>query len=273
MTLPFFEKLTKRCQAVDSLLCIGLDPHASELEEVSADGAFRFCQRLVEATTEVAAAYKPNAAFFEVFGSAGWDALEKTCKLIPKDIPIILDAKRGDIGSTSEAYARAAFEGLGADCVTVSPYLGGDGVEPFLKDASKGAFVLCKTSNPGSEDLQALELATGEPLYVRVAKVCCEKWANANKNAGLVVGATDVRALEVLRAALPDVWFLSPGVGAQGGDLAAALTAGLRPDGLGILLPISRGISKAKDPKKAARDFWEDMRLCRDGKAAASHCP
>lgn len=259
----FFERLTRRVHAVDSLLCVGLDPHRAELDEDSAEGALRFCLKLIEETKEVAAAYKPNAAFFEVYGAEGWVALQKTIDKIPDDIPIVLDAKRGDIGSTSEAYARAAFEGLKADSVTVSPYLGADGVQPFLKDPSKGAFVLCKTSNPGSQDFQALELPTGEPLYVRVAKVCCEQWAKEHKNAGLVVGATDVDALRILREAVPDVWFLSPGIGAQGGDLAAALEAGLRPDGLGVLLPISRGISKAENRKEAAEAFRKEINAVR----------
>lgn len=190
--MTFFEKLTQRVQAVDSLLCVGLDPHRAELEEDSAEGAYRFCERLIDATKEVAAAYKPNVAFFEVYGVSGWSVLERVLKLIPKDIPIVLDAKRGDIGTTSEAYARSAFEHLGCDSVTVSPYLGGDSLQPFLADASRGIWVLCKTSNPGSQDLQALELPNGEPLYVHVAKVCCEVWAKQHRNAGLVVGATDV---------------------------------------------------------------------------------
>jgi len=168
---------------------------------------------------------------------------------------VVLDAKRGDIGSTSEAYARGAFETLGCDSVTVSPYLGGDATAPFLKDPTKGVWVLCKTSNPGSADLQTVEIKGGIPLYVHVAKLVCEKWAKAHNNAGLVVGSTDIEALRRVRAELPNVWFLSPGVGAQGGDLAAALSTGLSADGLGMLLPISRGISKAESPKTAAEAF------------------
>ncbi|CAK9033145.1 Orotidine 5'-phosphate decarboxylase (OMP decarboxylase) (OMPDCase) (OMPdecase) [Durusdinium trenchii] len=239
----------------DSLLCVGLDPHKSELEEDSAEGAFRFCQRIIEETKDHAAAFKPNAAFFEVYGAAGWEALQRTLQLIPAEIPIVLDAKRGDIGSTSEAYASSAFQTLRCDSVTASPYLGGDGLQPFLKDASRGVWVLCKTSNPGSQDVQALELPNGEPLYLHVAKLCCGTWAKEHQNAGLVVGATDVEAMQKIRSALPDVWFLSPGIGAQGGDLPKALSAGLRSDGLGILLPISRGISRAESPKQMAETF------------------
>mmetsp|Transcript_71403 Transcript_71403/g.209616 ORF Transcript_71403/g.209616 Transcript_71403/m.209616 type:complete len:270 (-) Transcript_71403:105-914(-) len=269
MAVPFFEKLAARCRAADSLLCVGLDPHKAELDEDSAEGAFRFCERLVTATKEVAAAYKPNAAFFEAYGVEGAACLERVLKLIPDDIPVVLDAKRGDIGTTSEAYARAAFEVLGCDSVTVSPYLGGDACEPFLRDGSKGVWLLCKTSNPGSNDLQTLPQADGEPLYLHVAKMACEVWAAKHKNAGLVVGATDIEALAKVRAALPEVWFLSPGIGAQGGSLAAALDAGLSADGLGILLPISRGISKAADPKAAAEAFRQEMNARREAKVKA----
>lgn len=268
--MSFFEKLTKRARDADSLLCVGLDPHKAELQEDSAEGAFRFCSRLIEETKDLVAAYKPNAAFFEAYGVEGWGALQRTLALIPKDIPIVFDAKRGDIGSTSEAYACSAYQTLNCDSVTVSPYLGSDGLQPFLKDPSRGAWVLCKTSNPGSQDIQALQLPSGEPLYVHVAKVCCLQWAKEHNNAGLVVGATDVEAMRAIRAAVPDVWFLSPGIGAQGGDLEAALTAGLRPDGLGILLPISRGISKAESPRKAAAAFREEINALRAKRTASS---
>merc|ERR1711957_118326 len=148
---------------------------------------------------------------------------------------------------------------LACDSVTVSPYLGGDGVAPFLQDATKAAWVLCKTSNAGSNDLQTLPVPTEdggvEPLYVRVAKMCWNTWAKEHHNVGLVVGATDIEALKTVRAAVPDIWFLSPGIGAQGGDLKEALEAGLRADGLGILLPISRGISRASSPKEEAEKF------------------
>jgi len=262
----FFEKLTLRAQAVDSLLCVGLDPHSAELKEDSAEGAFAFCDRLIEHTKHIAAAYKPNAAFFEAYGAAGAEALERVLARIPKDIPIVLDAKRGDIGTTSEAYARSAFETLGCDSVTVSPYLGGDSLEPFLRDPARGVWVLCKTSNPGSNDLQTAEVGSGKPLYLHVAKMCCEVWAQKHRNAGLVVGATDIEALRRVRAECPDVWFLSPGVGAQGGDLARALSAGLDARGFGMLLPISRGISKADDPRAAAEAFRVEINKQRSAK-------
>ncbi|CAE7337531.1 pyrF [Symbiodinium natans] len=202
--MSFFEKLTQRAHDVNSLLCVGLDPHKAELEEDSAEAAFKFCQRLIEETKDLVAAYKPNAAFFEAYGVEGWAALQRTLAAIPEEIPIVLDAKRGDIGSTSEAYASSAFQTLKCDSVTVSPYLGGDGLQPFLKDPSRGVWVLCKTSNPGSQDIQALQLPSGEPLYVHVAKVCCLQWAKEHSNAGLVVGATDVEAMRVIREAVPE---------------------------------------------------------------------
>lgn len=253
----FFAKLQARIEAVDSLLCVGLDPHLAELEEKTAAGALKFCERLIEATKHVASSYKPNAAFFEVFGAEGWKVLADVIKMIPDDIPVILDSKRGDIGSTSAAYATSSFESLGAHAVTVSPYLGSDGVQPFLQSPAHAAFILCKTSNPGSNDLQTL-MVDGTPLYVKVAH-CVQDWSKEHGNAGLVVGATDVTAMSTIRKALPSIWFLSPGIGAQGGDLEAALEAGLDNNGQGIILPISRGISKAANPKEAAEQFREKM--------------
>jgi len=253
----FFAKLQSRIEAVDSLLCVGLDPHLAELEEKTAAGAQKFCERLINATKHVACSYKPNAAFFEVFGTDGWKVLTDVIKMIPDDIPVILDSKRGDIGSTSAAYATSSFESMGAHAVTVSPYLGSDGVKPFLQSPAHAAFVLCKTSNPGSNDLQTL-MVDGTPLYVKVAQ-CVHEWSSQYNNAGLVVGATDTAAMSTIRKAFPSVWFLSPGIGAQGGDLEAALEAGLDDNDMGIILPISRGISKAGNPQEAAEQFRDKI--------------
>jgi len=184
-------------------------------------------------------------------------------------IPVILDAKRGDIASTAEAYAKSAFENLGAHCITLSPYLGKDSIEPFIQDQEKGVFLLCKTSNTGSGDLQDLTLTPtllplgegqGERvfyLYEHVAKLA-QTW-NTKNNIGLVVGATHIDAMKRVRAIAPDLWFLAPGVGAQGGELESALKAGLRKDGMGILIPISRGISRAKSPTKAAAEIRDQI--------------
>lgn len=267
--MTFFKYLENRVNEVDSLLCIGLDPHRSDLPEWSGRAVVEFCLRLIEATADLAAAYKPNSAFFESLGPEGVAALQAVIAAIPEGIPVLLDAKRGDISSTAQAYAEAAFETLGADAITLSPYLGRDSVEPFIADPEKGVFLLCKTSNPGASDLQDLIVtgdgrpATGEnpvfrpPSHVRlyeyVARLASQ-W-NTNDNIGLVVGATQPESLARVRAAAPDVWILAPGVGAQGGDLCAALSAGLRVDGLGMLIPVSRGISRADDPRRAALEL------------------
>ena len=156
-TASFFTRLTKRCNEVNSLLCVGLDPHRIDLEklgDVTANGAFTFCKNIVDQTKHIAVSYKPNAAFFEAFGGSGVEALEKLIQYVPDEIPVLLDIKRGDIGSTATAYADAAYESLKADAVTLSPYMGSESINPFIKDGSKGAFVICKTSNPSSKDLQ-----------------------------------------------------------------------------------------------------------------------
>lgn len=260
----FFTFLTRRTQDISSLLCVGLDPHPSDLPAPTAQAARDFCLRLVEATLPYAAAYKPNAAFFEMYGPEGWTVLKEVIQMIHTTsfgsrALVILDAKRGDIASTAQAYAQSAFETLGADCITLSPYLGKDSVDPFLANHEKGVFLLCKTSNPGGSDLQDLPLGKAgmATLYEYVAHLA-QTW-NEKNNVGLVVGATQVESLARVREAAPDLWFLAPGVGAQGGDLEAALRAGMRRDGLGMLIPVSRALSRAEDPRKAARDLRDEM--------------
>jgi uridine monophosphate synthetase len=257
----FFSRLETRARAINSLLCVGLDPHPADLTAPTADAARDFCLRLIAATADVAAAFKPNAAFFEQFGAEGIAALRDVIAAVPDEVPVLLDAKRGDIASTAEAYARAAFETLGADAITLSPYLGHDSLEPFLADPARGVFLLCKTSNPGAGDLQDLPLADRFPaqrLFERVAELA-RGW-NTSDNLGLVVGATHPEALAAVRRVAPDLWILAPGVGAQGGDLEAALNAGLRADGLGLLVPVSRQISRSVDPRQAAREIAEATR-------------
>jgi uridine monophosphate synthetase len=259
--MSFFSYLTERIKAVDSLLCIGLDPHANFLEEPTAEGARRFCLRLIKATADQACAFKPNSAFFEVFGADGWSVLRAIIAEVPKGIPVILDAKRGDIASTARAYAAAVFETLGADAITLSPYLGRDSLEPFLVDPKQGVFLLCKTSNPGSSDFQMLSMGGVLPLYVRIAQKA-STW-NASDNLGLVVGATDSAAIKAVREVAPDLWLLTPGVGAQGGDLETALMAGLRKDGMGMVVPISRGIAGTDDPRAEAIRLRESINRMR----------
>lgn len=260
MFQTFLDRLENRARTADSLLCVGLDPHPELLPEQSAAAARDFCRRLIEATADYACAFKPNAAFFEQWGPEGFAALRDVIRAVPDGIPVILDAKRGDIASTAAAYARAAFDVLGADAITLSPYLGSDSLEPFTRDPARGAFVLCKTSNPGAEELQSLRVG-GQALYEVVAAQA-RTW-NTNRNVGLVVGATDAEALARVRAAAPELWFLAPGVGAQGGDLAAALRAGLRADGLGVLVNASRTIARATDPAATARDLRDAINQCR----------
>ncbi len=267
----FFTFLERRVDDCSSLLCVGLDPHASELPEPSAAAARDFCIRIVKATAPYAAAFKPNAAFFEVFGAEGWTALKQVIEAIQAEsqrlgshIPVILDAKRGDIASTAEAYARSAFEKLGADCITLSPYLGRDSIEPFIRNSEKGVFLLCKTSNPGSGDLQDIKVdgPSSMPLYEYVAGLG-QKW-NVKNNIGLVVGATYPETLAHLRSVAPEMWFLVPGVGAQGGDLESALGAGLRKDGKGVLINVSRAISRSADPRRAAAELRDEMIAIRE---------
>jgi len=271
----FFSFLEKRVDDFSSLLCIGLDPHVSDLRTdgqspvPTAEAARDFCLNLIRQTARYAAAYKPNAAFFEVFGADGWTALKQVVDAIQEEsnrqgsmIPVILDAKRGDIASTAEAYAQSAFENLEVDCITLSPYLGKDSIDPFIQESEKGVFLLCKTSNPGSGDLQDLMLESGEPLHIHVAKLA-QEW-NTRNNIGLVVGATYPEALARVRDVAPNLWFLAPGVGTQGGDLESALKAGLRKDGKGMLIPVSRAIARAEKPGLAAaelRDTMLEMRL------------
>jgi uridine monophosphate synthetase len=270
--MTFFSRLEARIREIDSLLCVGLDPHLDDLSTPEPQAALDFCLRLIADTAEFAAAFKPNAAFFEALGPQGVAVLKDVIAAVPEGIAVILDVKRGDIASTARAYAQAAFQQLGADAVTLNPYLGFDSLEPFLDDPEKGVFLLCKTSNPGAQDLQDRLLAGGLPLHLQVAALA-NSW-NRSDNLGLVIGATQPAALGRVREISPDLWILAPGVGAQGGDLERALEVGLRPDGLGMLVPVSRGISRAKDARQAAKDLREEInqsrRKIRPGALSAS---
>jgi orotidine 5'-phosphate decarboxylase subfamily 2 len=222
MTQDFFGFLEHTIEKNDSLLCVGLDPRP---ERISDGDVLAFNRRIVDATCDLACVYKPNVAFYEALGVEGLIALKATIDYIhATGLPVILDAKRGDIGSTAQAYAQAAFDVWGVDAITVNPYLGGDALEPFIARQDKGVFVLCHTSNPGAQDLQNLEVA-GRPLYQHVAELA-RRW-NQHGNVGLVIGATFPEEIVTIRAEAPDTWFLVPGVGAQGGDLEAAVSAGL----------------------------------------------
>jgi uridine monophosphate synthetase len=241
----FADKLLAAAHRNASLLCVGLDPDARAGRTAAA--ALEFCLEIVNATADLVCCYKPNIAFFEQYGAAGWAALKALVAVVPDDIPVLLDAKRGDIGNTVEAYAAALFDDLGVDAVTVSPYLGRDSVAPFLAREGKAVFVLCYTSNPSAAELQQYGI---EPLFWQVARQA-QTWGSPAQ-VGLVVGATQPEQLAEVRRLAPDTWILAPGVGAQGGDLRAALAAGLDARGLGLIVPVSRAVLYADDPRAAA---------------------
>jgi uridine monophosphate synthetase len=266
MPHSFSAKLAQAVAANHSLLCVGLDPDPSVFPAHFGPGdpgqmLLDWGKRLIDQTADLVCCYKPNSAFYEQFGAAGWEALRQTIAAVPPDIPVLLDAKRGDIGSTAAAYARAAFDLLGADAVTLSPYLGLDSVAPFLAYAGKAVFVLCYTSNPSAAAIQ--EFGAGQRLFEHIVQQAIS-WGEPGQ-IGLVVGATQPHALARVRELLADqpCWILAPGVGAQGGDLVAALAAGLDANGSGLMIPVSRHVIYADDPRAAAqrlRDEVEDGR-------------
>ncbi len=271
--MTFFEKLERASARNRSLLCVGLDPNPDQLPtryrqgDDLAAGILAWNRAIIEATVDLVCCYKPNIAFYEALGETGMRVLRQTLALIPDEIPVLLDAKRGDIGSTAAAYARACFDDLGVDAVTLSPYLGRDSVDPFAAYAGKGLFVLCHTSNPSAEEFQKLEIAdwrtldreSNQPLYVHVARTATH-WS---PNVGLVVGATYPAATQAVREAAPEAWFLVPGIGAQGGDLEATVAAGLRADGSGVVINASRGIGLADDHRAAADALRQQIEACR----------
>lgn len=256
----FFQRVEARVRESNSLVCVGLDPRATDAADARAQ-----CLRVIEATQEYAAVFKVNSAFFEVFGGEGITALREVIASVPANIPVILDAKRGDIADTSAAYARAAFETLGASAITVSPYVGGDGIAPFFQDAEHGAFVLCKTSNPDADEFQALRTDEGA-LFETVTRHA-QAW-NTRDNVGLVVGATDPARMARVRELVPEMWILVPGIGAQGGDLEATVRAGVRADGMGIVVNASRSIATAADPGAAARKLRDEINTYRKSQGA-----
>jgi orotidine-5'-phosphate decarboxylase len=242
--MTFINKLLTAQQTNASWLCVGLDPVMERLPK-SVQGAknpfLTFGQAIVEATVDVASAYKPNLGFWLTEGPTGLNALQKLIVQVPEDIPIILDAKFNDIGNTAEAYARVAFETLRADAVTINPYLGRDGVQPFLSDSERGVFLLARTSNASAPDLQD-HLVEGRPLYEQVAQLATQWDADLPGTCGLVVGATYPEELARLRQIAPELPFLIPGIGSQGGNLEAAVAHGPTGAGIGPIINSSRGI-------------------------------
>ena len=250
--MTFIEQLRAAERRNRSLLCVGLDPEPTRFPSPLKGDAGRiydFCARIVDATADLAIAFKPQIAYFAAHRAEGQlEQLMEHLRRNAPQVPVILDAKRGDIGSTAEQYAIEAFERYGADAVTLSPFMGFDSVEPYLRHAGKGAFLLCRTSNPGGDDLQGQRLASvaGAPLlYEHVAGLVQGPW-NLNGQLGLVVGATYPVEIERVRALAPTVPLLIPGIGAQGGDMVATVRAGWRPDAP-IVVSSSRAICYASD--------------------------
>lgn len=274
--MMFWEKVQFRWGDGDTLVCVGLDPDLERIKralieagEPASDpmGAIvRFNRRIIDATADLAAVFKPQVAHYAALGEDGMDALRETIWYIHDrypGVPVILDAKRNDIGSTAERYAVEVFDVLGADAVTINPYLGGDSIKPFTDRTDRGVFVLCRTSNLGARDLQDLPVGPYQrPLYQAVAHLAATKW-NVNGNVGLVMGATYPEELRKVREIVGDMPFLMPGVGAQGGDVAAAVMNGHDSGGAGLLVNSSRGIlyaSAGADFAAAARQAAEDLR-------------
>ena len=263
--MNFIEKLAAAWRENNSLLCVGLDPDPSKFPEhiKGSDRAiFEFCKTIVDATHDLVCAFKPQIAYFSA--ESAEDQLEMLVQYIRASyphIPIILDAKRGDIGTTADKYAVEAFGRYQADAVTVNPYMGYDTAQPFLNYEDKGTILLCRTSNPGAGDIQDL-LVDGKPLYQHVAGLAATQW-NKNNNCALVVGATWPQQMEEVRKLVGNMPFLVPGVGSQGGDIESLVKAGQTEDGNGLIISSSRAVLYAggdEDYAKAARDVATDMR-------------
>jgi orotidine-5'-phosphate decarboxylase len=281
--MTFKEKLLSAANKNKSWLCVGLDPDLSQIPEHlgnDVDAILKFNRAIIESTSDLVCAYKPNAAFYESLGIKGWELLVETAKAIPENIPLILDFKRGDIGNTAKMYARSAFEILDADAVTVNPYMGTDSLQPFLDYADRGVFVLCLTSNPSAAEFQKRIVLLENPpsagfmtpqskaktfaeffgastteLYLQIASMAVE-W-NKNDNVGLVVGATVVSELEAVRKKVGnEIPILIPGVGAQGGDLERAIDSGSNAKGELAIINIARGVISAG----RGRDFEDQVR-------------
>jgi len=256
--MSFRRKLRESTERNRSLLCIGLDPDPAKIP--AGITVAQFNRAIIEATSDLVCAYKPNLAFYEALGLEGLRALEDTIRAVPPGLPTIGDAKRSDIGNTARQYAYALFDSFGFDAATLNPYLGFDSVEPFIAYVDRGTFLLCRTSNPSAKDFQDLKI-DGQPLYERVALKALD-W-NVHGNIGLVVGATYPQELARIRQMCPSMPLLIPGVGAQGGDIEAVVRFGADGEGTNAIINVSRAVlyaSSGADFAEAARRSAEALR-------------
>jgi orotidine-5'-phosphate decarboxylase len=272
MSTPFLVKLNDAVERNNSLVCVGLDPDPALMPlidgrgaaEITADDIIEFNRKIIDATSDLVCCYKPNVAFFEALGAEGNEVLRRTLSFIPQDVPILADAKRGDIGNTSAAYARAIFDELGCDAMTVNAYGGKDAIEPFLEYTDKGVIVWCRSSNPSAIDFQDLEvdyMGKKMPLWQAVA-LKAKEW-NKNGNVGIVVGATYPEQLKEARQLCPEMPILVPAVGAQEGSLKASVLAGINADKAGAIISASRSVlyaSRDSDYAMAARSAAAQLR-------------
>ena len=268
--MDFITKLASRVAKSNSLLCVGLDPVISKLPEQFKNHEkplFAFNKSIVDKTHEYACAFKPNSAFYEGQGSNGVNQLKLTTEYIKEtypDIPVLLDAKRADIGNTNNGYVEYAYDYLGVDGITLHPYLGKEALEPFLERKDKGAIILCKTSNNGAGEFQDL-IVRGKPLYLQVAQNVSKTW-NANNNCLLVIGATYPEELKKVREVVEDsMWFLIPGIGVQGGDIEKTVINGQNNKEMGMIISASRSIIFADSPKEEAERVKNKINTYRKG--------
>jgi|SRR6185312_3670076 len=272
-TNSILDKYNRRVEATGSLVCVGLD---SETEKIPAKFSgeefpqFAFNRWIIDQTAEYAASVKPNTAFYEARGVQGWNELRMTMDYLRANHPemvTICDAKRADIGNTNRGYVAAIFDQMGFDAVTLHPYLGREALAPFLERTDKTSIILCRTSNPGAGEFQDLSVS-GNPLWQVVAEKVDRDW-NSNGNCMLVVGATYPEEMRTIRAIAPDVTFLVPGVGAQGGDVDSVVAAGLDAEGRGLMISSSRGIIFSEDPGESARLLRDEINAAREAVYAA----
>ena len=249
----YFDKLRTASLTRDSLLCIGLDPDPKFIDG-GLEGAVSFCLNLIETTADLACCYKPNAAFWEQYGPRGWEGLATVRRAVPSDVPVLLDCKRADVPNTMAAYASAVFEAMDFDAATIHAYHGADSIAAFTQYVTRGVYVVCHTSNPGRTDLQHLR-CDDRPLYMAVAELATR--ANNNGNVGLVIGATAPTEAAAVRAAFPNLPFLLPGVGRQGGEVEAAVRAAFTGDPTSCLVGVAGAIMYADNPRSAAVS-WRD---------------